>query len=636
MVKKAKKAKKDDDDDKPKKKVVKKAKKAKKDDDDDKPKKKVAKKAKKKVKKEEEDDDEEEEEKLKKKVAKKAKKNKKDDKPKKKVAKKKVKKEESGDEDDEDEEEEKPKKNVAKKEKKEKKNKKDDKSKAKKGKKDESVESDGDDKPNKKLTAHEQLFETDRFVDLDNAVMIIDEVHNLFQPLPNQKAEHELLEKEIIDPRKHPNMKLVILTATPGDNVDDVIKLLNSIRDPENEPITSPNMDDAKDIMKFKESIRGLVSYFDMSGDTTKFPIVLDNDQSIIKVPMGSIQFEKYAEAYQKVTKYQKDYPALAMKNEISKYWEPVRKYANTLWDFEKNMKLSDFSSKMPYLINKINEYPKEKHYVYSAFYTKMGYGGQGIIAISKELLKQGYKQLTVVEAKKLKRKKELPEKGVKRFFLAITTELGPGNVGDNLKLLLDLFNDPVNKYGEYLQVMLASQKFNESLDLKAVSNIHFFEPLVSMAGDLQTLGRAARYCSFRDMNRDTGEWQVKIHRYMNEKPIMLGNQNGSVKRVLENDIKSLEDDLEDLNFDKKENKVEIASIKKEIAAMKKELKKISKPPKFDITSVEMIEEKIFNESRERFRAILTVYTCMREAAVDCRLMKDFHSSVSKGVDCAF
>ena len=54
-------------------------------------------------------------------------------------------------------------------------------------------------------------------------------------------------------------------------------------------------------------------------------------------------------------------------------------------------MKLGDFSAKLPYLIDKIREFPNEKHYVYSAFYTKMGYGGHGIIAIAKELVKQGY-----------------------------------------------------------------------------------------------------------------------------------------------------------------------------------------------------------------------------------------------------
>ena len=70
-----------------------------------------------------------------------------------------------------------------------------------------------------------------------------------------------------------------------------------------------------------------------MSGDTTKFPIVKDGEQSIIKVPRGMSLLEKYAEAYYKVTAYQKNYPALAMKNEVSKYWEPVRKY---VWDFEK------------------------------------------------------------------------------------------------------------------------------------------------------------------------------------------------------------------------------------------------------------------------------------------------------------
>ena len=67
---------------------------------------------------------------------------------------------------------------------------------------------------------------------------------------------------------------------------------------------------------------------------------------------------------------------------------------------------------------------------------------------------------------------------------------------------LIKIYNNPENRNGEIIHVMLASQKYNESIDLKAVSNIHFFEPLVTMARDIQTIGRAARQCSFIDLDK--------------------------------------------------------------------------------------------------------------------------------------
>ena len=605
VSKKSKKNDKEDDDEKPKKKkkVSKKSKKSDSDDDDEKPKKKkkVSKKSKK-----NEDDSEDEKPKKKKKVSKKSKKNEDDSEDEKPKKKKKASKKSKKNDDESDDE--KPKKKKV----------------SKKSKKNDNDEN-----------GHDKMLKNPAFADLDNAILIIDEVHNLFRPLANQKKQHALLEKEIIDPKKHPNLKIVILTATPGDNVPDVIKLLNCVRDVSEDPIEAPDMDSASEITAFKQSIRGLVSYFDMSGDTTKFPVVIDDESSFIRVPMGLKQFEKYAEAYHKVTAFQKDYPALAKANQVGKYWEPVRKYANSMWNFEKNMQLSDFSAKMPHLIERVIKLPQEKHYIYSAFYTNVGYGGQGVLAIAKELVKQGYVQITVAEAKKYTKKDKdgkdvvtMPPKA-KRFFLAITTQLEGTDPGKALKYLINIYNHDENKHGEFIHVMLASQKFNESLDLKAVANIHFFEPLITMASDKQTIGRAARTCSFAALDREKGEWKVKIHRYMNQKPLTLSNNKDVEKTALVEEINSLEAELED---DKKNKE-----LKKSLADKKKELKALSKPSKTDYSKVEMIEQKIYDESRERFREILTVYQCMREAAVDCRLMKKFHASVTtNGVQCEF
>jgi len=108
------------------------------------------------------------------------------------------------------------------------------------------------------------------------------------------------------------------------------------------------------------------------------------------------------------------------------------------LFNFEKDMSLTDFSSKLPYLLDNIKKYPKDKQYIYSSFYTKMGYGGHGIVSIAKELDKLGYKKLTVKEAKKLNADKKMPDKR-KRYILAISTEFGEeaGNTGENLHELI-------------------------------------------------------------------------------------------------------------------------------------------------------------------------------------------------------
>lgn len=517
--------------------------------------------------------------------------------------------------------------------------------------------------------SHRKILSGNDYVDLDNAILIIDEVHNLFRPLATQKKQHEALEAELVNPGNHPNLKVIILTATPGDNIPDVLKLLNIIRDSNKPTIKAPDITKTESIETFKKSIRGLISYFDMSYDDTKFPKVIDTP--VVKLPMSDIQYEKYVEAYNKVSETQKNYANLAKKNELGKYWEPARKYANMLFKMEKDMQLSDFSSKLPYVLENIQKYPNEKQYLYSSFYTKVGYGGHGVIAVAKELEKIGYQKLTIEQAKKYNKEHKLPTPA-KRYILAINTDLGEegGDAGHNLHELLKIYNHKENKNGELIHIMLASNKYNESLDLKDVGHIHMFEPFVTMAAEKQAIGRAVRYCSFANKDRSKGEWKVHIHRYMAEKPYVDVISKTVMKNNLTSEIEKIEIDIEngankelikDLKKKIKEKRSELKKLEKkgktnehllievvehemelekatqvkdnlpvlkeQLKEKKKELKALEK--KLEEKDIEDIEQRISDEAKERFKELFTVYNCMKEMAIDCRLLKDFHSSTS-------
>ena len=470
---------------------------------------------------------------------------------------------------------------------------------------------------------------SDDYVNLDNAVLIIDEVHNLFRPLATQRERHEYLMKHLEDPLKHPNLKIVILSATPGDNTTDIMKLLNMIRDTRQPPITPPNPEDAQDVDRFKQSVRGLVSYFDMSGDLSKFPKLEDPGQPI-KYPMSMTQFEKYLEKYKetlntKVGQESTDYDKLAKLNKLNKFWATPRKYANMLYKMEKNMALTEFSSKLPALLDRIQDYPDEKHYVYSAFYENRGDGGQGILAIANQLEAMGYEKLTVKEAKSAKPDTMSQRK---RFVLAITNEIGEdgsSSQGKNLGELIRVYNHAANKNGELVHVFLASQGFNEGIDLKAVRHIHIFEPLVTWASDIQTLGRARRYCSHADLDRDKGEWTVKVHRYMSDFPTTVTQSISQSQSQPSMDVAALEKELESLKGQKTaEAKARTAQLKLLITTAKKQ----------NAANVDNVEKLVFEESKRRMRELLTIYDSLKSAAVDCRLLKEFHASTGQTIEC--
>jgi hypothetical protein len=538
-----------------------------------------------------------------------------------------------------------------------------------------------------KASSTKGKLSADEFIDLNNTILIIDEVHNLFRPLPTQRKQHDYLKKELIDPIKYPGLKVVVLTATPGDNVDDVMHLLNIVRDPTKPKIKPPNVDDADNMQKFRDSIRGMVSFFDLSGDRTRFPVVKDNTPRLF--PMSDTQFSKYVEAYKKAVSEKKatDYDKLAKDNQLNKYWAPARKYSNMLYTWGKDVnKMEEFSAKMPGLLETIAAYPSEKHYVYSAFYDnrEKGWGSHGILTIAKFLEQElGYEKLTVKEAKALAKAGAVPSTKAKRYVLVTQNEIGdkgePGEAGKlsksaglNLKDLMEVYNHPENRYGEYVGVMLASQGFNEGLDLKAVRHIHIFEPLLTMASDKQTIGRAARFCSHGDLDITRGEWTVQIHRYMSDLPLGLNAvvagpsdvpqlgptdvEKDQAKR-LDTDIKEAESVIEDLQSLKpKKGSIEatrIAQLKVLIAEKKKQIKLLvdhiesrdksirkntrkRKGKSLDATGVENIDKFIYNEAQSRFKQILAIYEAMKETAIDCQVLQKFHGSTGRTIKCTY
>uniref|UniRef100_A0A6C0EPU8 Helicase ATP-binding domain-containing protein n=1 Tax=viral metagenome TaxID=1070528 RepID=A0A6C0EPU8_9ZZZZ len=516
-----------------------------------------------------------------------------------------------------------------------------------------------------------------RSIDINKCVLIIDEVHNLFRPLQTQQKQHAFLEKLLLS-SKNPQLKVFILTATLGDNPSEIMKLLNIVKDIDTPTI---NYDDINQPDLFKEKTRGLISYFDMSGDTSKFPVVINNEPQYIS--MSTKQFEKYITAYKEVKETAKNYDKLSKANALNKYWAAARRYSNMLFNYEKGLSLHDFSAKLDRLLTTVTDdkYSQQKQYIYSAFYENRGYGGHGILAIAKELDKLGYEKLTPREAVKIFNNPKESNKKL-RYILAITTQLSNDKDKD-MSELRQLYNAPFNKNGEYVKLFLASQSYNEGLDLKAVRHIHIFEPLITWASDKQTIGRAARLCSHADLNKK--DWDVSIHRYISDLPQIINDPVANLDKIteIENKIAEIEATINTNKDALKINKAKIAANKKLLTKLKKnkeanrsqiialeneneyyssnleigddeqnktmlktlkaELKilnqgkkvgKNTKKQTLDATGVENIDEYIYKQSIEKMKNILTLYQLMQEVAVDCLVLNDFHKNGNNIIQC--
>ena len=517
-------------------------------------------------------------------------------------------------------------------------------------------------------------------IDLNKCVLIIDEVHNLFRPLATQQKQHSHLEKLLLS-AAYSKLKVFILTATLGDNPSEIMKLLNIVKDNDTPTI---KYDDITEPDVFKEKIRGLISYFDMSNDTSKFPVVIENEPQYIN--MSTKQFEKYITAYKEVTDTAKNYDKLSKANALNKYWAAARRYSNMLYNYEKGLSLHDFSAKLDRLISTVTDdkYSQQKQYIYSAFYENRGYGGHGILAIAKELDKLGYEKLTPREAVKILKNPTESNKKL-RYILAITTQLSVDKDKD-MSELCELYNASVNKNGDYVKLFLASQTYNEGLDLKAVRHIHIFEPLITWASDKQTIGRAARLCSHSDLNKK--DWNVTIHRYISNLPQIVNDNpvvdtdklaeidskideiekttqlnknsikeykakiadnkkkltkfkknkdaNSSKISFIENENAQLTNNLAIIDDEEKKNKLALKTLKDILKKINpdKKVGKTTKKQTLDATGIANIDEYIYKQSIEKMQNILILYQLMQEAAVDCLVLNDFHKNGNKIIQC--
>ena len=503
---------------------------------------------------------------------------------------------------------------------------------------------------------------------LKDSLLIIDEIHQIFKPLPNQKKEHDALKEFLlnINNEQLENTKILILTATPGDNIKDVSMLLNMIRKKNAPEIKATNLSSQENIDAFSKQIRGLISYFDASLDYSKFPKLYElpihttfmSNISKENTKLNSKdkqqdkqdkQFLKYLEKNKEVKEADKDYNTLMSKNELNKYYRTLRKYSNMLFNYMNDMSLNEYSSKLPYVFEKVERYKDEKHYIYSAFFEARGFG-QSIIGIGKLLKKHlDYKEFTLNQANQIKNIKELGKD--KRFILIGTTDMSNKTAQQQsqelrkVKKLLEFYNDPLNANGEYIHILLASKKFNESIDLKSVRHIHIFEPLVSWIARKQTIGRAVRHCSHKDLEKN--KWNVKLHEYISEKPFnitlfnedFLQNEIDYIQKNISKQNKDIEDYTNKLKSNKtdKKTKKDLCNFKdyyrQRISRKKEILKKLQNKLSelnqlFNNKTLEMIDNKVYNTAKDKFKELSILDKVMKESAIDCLLFKDFHNRI--------
>lgn len=414
-----------------------------------------------------------------------------------------------------------------------------------------------------------------------DAVLIFDEVHNLFNPLPTQRSEHEYVLKALISD-KYKDIKVVIMTATPGHDEIQLQSLLNIVRDRRKPEIVIGN-----DLSQFTRSVVGLVSYVNNSKDLSMFPKVLRDD--VVETPMHKDQLVAYLEKIMELN----EEDAVFNPQSERRYLIGPRKYSNAMFQYDPSKEVAEFSSKANALVEKIKQFPSDKHFVYSAFYENRGSGGgHGVNTIAILLKKDGYTQFTANMAREHVASGTVPTKA-KRYAIFTAKELDTESSRSDM---LSIVNHPANARGELVHVVLASQGFNEGIDLLSVRHVHLFEPLVSYHAEKQTIGRAVRHCSHAQLRKEFGEWTIRVHRYFSTIPTSSKHTFVDTREIADETTQQLA---------------------------------------FDANMAEMlnIDKKVYADARKRIKRMEELEGCLKSAAVDCMLTSAFHG---EGTECIF
>lgn len=381
-------------------------------------------------------------------------------------------------------------------------------------------------------------------ISLDNKIVIIDEAHNIFNSIVNgSKITNEFYDLVM----KAKNIKLIFLTATPIINsFFEIVPMVNMLSGYISDKLTilPESYDDfvkyfidtdkmiLKNTDKLKNRLLGFISY---SGDLfrTKYTNITEDlfvlkqkdnfpDQLpliIEKVKMSNRQCVNYGlardkerietgKAYNKKggnEKYKTKYDDKLLitggifeksNNKTSTTYRIKSRQISNIYLPEENIELADFnnineySPKIKTLWKNIKKYNNQLGMIYSGFLK------YGLTSISKFLEIKGYKLFdinNIIETK--------------------TYAIYTGDISaDDRAKIIQTYNNPENKYGKHIQLILISSSGAEGLSLKCCRHVHIMEPYWNMERIIQISARAIRYMSHTILPEKEKNVQVYLY----------------------------------------------------------------------------------------------------------------------------
>lgn len=169
--------------------------------------------------------------------------------------------------------------------------------------------------------------------------------------------------------------------------------------------------------------------------------------------------------------------------------------------DAKKLQNISTLSAKYAQIIKILIDNPREKSFLYSNLVQ-----GSGAVLLASLLELFGFTHVDIPENENVDFNKYM---GPRHFILLIGKFLTPSQ----MKILINkIYNDPRNKYGEYIQCIIGSRIVSTGISFKATRQFHAITPWFNDNEIDQAMGRVIRAFSHDVFPAD--EQYIKIYRW--------------------------------------------------------------------------------------------------------------------------
>ena len=374
------------------------------------------------------------------------------------------------------------------------------------------------------ITYNFDVNEQVKVLNFNNALLIIDEVHNLINGVKNNSVNATVIYKKA----KDSDCRILALSGTPiVHNKEEWVFIGNLLKpnsfasylefviDSEIKEETDSTVFDVTD-----EQLRGIISYF--PGDQTMYPAVIHKEPIITL--MSPLQAAKYTAMYKMELLMKRPKPELKYSNRAkydkdlkdyirSKKFERSRRVANFYYGnvqilnnedvpIEMNLlKLPDILASRGGWVSDATLANKKLLVEYSAKFTEIIFNIAGALD-TKHVVFSWYKSKGGVEILNTLLNK-----------CNIKSHIFSGDLTDNSRIaLLNRFNHPANNDGKLITVLLITDAGAEGINILATNNIHITESSKNQQRINQVIGRVVRYKSH--INLPLYRQYVNVWRY--------------------------------------------------------------------------------------------------------------------------